>query len=547
MTKAQKLLAFTAALTLLTGSLASCGGTGHSTNSKIGGSNGTSTASTGGSGTGGETVGNLNVTGLPIVNEKEEFTIAWPRGSYSIIDADQKDAIAQAEADTNIHINWMEIEDTAWTEKTNVMLASQDLPDAFIGNIPIATNLEAFVDLTEMIPTYATNLQAAIEQYPVIQTYLTEADGSIRSLATSVMLKADETTSAIYWINEAWLEAVGKEMPTTLDEFYDVLVAFRDGDPNGNGQKDEIPFSFCNANWAGNLSSMFGPFGVLNPTNHVLVENDKVIFQPTQEGFRKALEYFHMLYTEGLFDAEGFTQTTAQHTAKINQNILGIMPIYDPTNVIGAGHAYTPLHPIKGEDGGLLYEGSMEPKVVKGVTITVACEHPEALVRFYDYVNSSMESKLTWSYGREGYLWTLNEDGSWNQITDNLKEGEVWDRMRYTAGFGPSCFPFYTPEESALIADRFVQDRLDAVAMLEQYYPKQSYHAVADDPEVISEKNLLQTEIDAYVTTFVAESVMNGLDDAAWQNHLNTCKSLNVDRYLELMQIPYDKFNEMTK
>lgn len=45
-----------------------------------------------------------------------------------------------------------------------------------------------------------------------------------------------------YWINKTWLDNLGLEAPTTVDELYDVLVAFRDNDPNGNGQKDEIPY-----------------------------------------------------------------------------------------------------------------------------------------------------------------------------------------------------------------------------------------------------------------------------------------------------------------
>ena len=60
-----------------------------------------------------------------------------------------------------------------------------------------------------------------------------------------------------------------------------------------------------------------------------------------------------------------------------------------------------------------------------------------------------MENKLAWCYGKKGYLWALNEDSSWNQLDENLKEGEVWDRMRYINGFGPSCFSFYTPEQAA--------------------------------------------------------------------------------------------------
>ena len=39
------------------------------------------------------------------------------------------------------------------------------------------------------------------------------------------------------FIYEPWLDALGLEMPTTTEEFYKVLVAFRDMDPNGNGKK----------------------------------------------------------------------------------------------------------------------------------------------------------------------------------------------------------------------------------------------------------------------------------------------------------------------
>ena len=43
------------------------------------------------------------------------------------------------------------------------------------------------------------------------------------------------------WINTKWLETLGMEIPTTVEEFKEVLIAFRDEDPNGNGEKDEIP------------------------------------------------------------------------------------------------------------------------------------------------------------------------------------------------------------------------------------------------------------------------------------------------------------------
>jgi len=43
------------------------------------------------------------------------------------------------------------------------------------------------------------------------------------------------------WINQEWLNRLDLAMPTTSDELYDVLCAFRDRDPNNNGIQDEIP------------------------------------------------------------------------------------------------------------------------------------------------------------------------------------------------------------------------------------------------------------------------------------------------------------------
>lgn len=44
------------------------------------------------------------------------------------------------------------------------------------------------------------------------------------------------------WIYKPWLEKLNLSEPKTLDEFYNVLKAFKEKDPNGNGLADEIPF-----------------------------------------------------------------------------------------------------------------------------------------------------------------------------------------------------------------------------------------------------------------------------------------------------------------
>ena len=37
------------------------------------------------------------------------------------------------------------------------------------------------------------------------------------------------------YINQTWLDNLGLEVPTNMDELEEVLIAFKEGDPNGNG------------------------------------------------------------------------------------------------------------------------------------------------------------------------------------------------------------------------------------------------------------------------------------------------------------------------
>ena len=46
------------------------------------------------------------------------------------------------------------------------------------------------------------------------------------------------------------LDHLGLDMPTTTDEFVEVLRAFKDNDANGNGNpNDEIPLAFKFTDW----------------------------------------------------------------------------------------------------------------------------------------------------------------------------------------------------------------------------------------------------------------------------------------------------------
>ena len=46
---------------------------------------------------------------------------------------------------------------------------------------------------------------------------------------------------------------------------------------------------------------------------------------------------------------------------------------------------------------------------------------------------------------------------------------------------------------------------------------------------------------------FMAESVMNGIDDTKWQKHLEDCKKFNYEKYTELNQEYYDRMMKLAE
>ena len=69
---------------------------------------------------------------------------------------------------------------------------------------------------------------------------MTSSDG--RTYKLGFLISQNINTNGHFFINAAWLNKLGLAVPTTIDELTDVLRAFRDDDPNGNGLADEVPY-----------------------------------------------------------------------------------------------------------------------------------------------------------------------------------------------------------------------------------------------------------------------------------------------------------------
>lgn len=152
--------------------------------------------------------------------------------------------VATLEEAAGIPIVWEEVS-ADWDQKKSTMLAAGDIPDLIVGtqaidDTDLATYGTLFEDLTESLDALP-NVTAMFEEKPELKALATMPSGEIYSVPG--YKRFWPPTVQHQYINRQWLDTLGLEMPTTWDELFDVLVAFKEGDPTGTGA-DVIPMDW---------------------------------------------------------------------------------------------------------------------------------------------------------------------------------------------------------------------------------------------------------------------------------------------------------------
>jgi len=491
--------------------------------------------------------GNIYATGDKILKEKKTYKIVVTKDPNSQNSFNDKQVIKDTEALTNVHIDWQDVPVAAWKEQVNIMIAAGNLPDGFCGaDVDVMQNIDMFTPLGDIVQKYAPHVVEMFEGDPALKKAITAPDGKIYSLPTN-KANPSNLVNNMLWMNPDWLKKVGKEIPKTTEDFVDVLRAFKTGDPNGNGKADEIPFvSWESTDESANLHSIIGAFGVVLPTEYVYSKDgQKVVFGGTEPGLKPALNWLHTLYSEGLLDREVFTMDNAQINAKAQSKdvIIGAITYWIPDSMDTKFADYIVLDPLKGPNGDQIWTQGYDPlgATIQGFTVTKACKDPEVLVRYYDMAMKDMETIMNWQWGPKGAgLWKPVGTDQWTQTQDFVPQGTNLTFFKRTIApsiYSPNfLWKKYAEKE---VADPRNAKKREAAQRILPYAVHMMPRALYD-PEKVTARNLLFTDIDNYMKKFFANGVVNGVTDAQWEEHLATCKKLKTDEYTAMWQEYYD-------
>lgn len=520
-----------------------------------GGQAGSQTASAGGSKQteqGTASAEDINLEGLPIVEEPVTLKVVSSRGANMVVPYNEMPVLKTFEEQTNVKVEWEEVDSTAMAEKVNLMFSSNTLPDVFYG--PVLTDAQlvkfsqtgAIKPLNDLIDKYAPNLKAFMESRPDYVKNITLPDGNIYSIA-GLIEEERNISSQNMFINKKWLDNLGLEIPTTSDELYEVLTAFKTQDPNGNGKQDEIPFSVSEKFFS--IHTMFGMFGLPDRTSHLSVKDGKVIYTATQPEYKEAIKYFNKLYSEGLLDSEMFVQDLSKLKAKGHNpdNILGMTILFWPDDAIPKDRQedYVHLLPLKGPNGDqFVARNTTAPGLVKNAfTITSNCKNPEVAMRWIDEWAKEQNS-LNALNGSENDAWGYTADGGWETYNNKeMPEGMTYDQYRHTQTPGSASF-FFIPKD---LADKRALDSMNQaqhdryLAYIPYLEPEENilpplYFSAEDQNEI----SALSQDLKNYVEQKRAQWITEGGIDKEWDDYVAAVQKLNVDRLLELHQNALD-------
>lgn len=526
-------------------------------------------------------------------NDSTEQTTFKITGGQSALSPgyDDNEVLNKMIEESGIDIEWNtqandpNASDDPLKQQVNIQIASGDLPDAYMGvgfqNFELSSYGAdgTLIDLTPYINSdVMPNLTAILDEHPEVKAAITMDDGCIYGLPAGEQMGTagigKEQDYSIFsvpqfsMINKKWLDELGLEVPTSLDELQAALEAFKENDmaakTYGAPAGSTIPMSTGFDQWCWGQNVFYAGFGFTNWINDVcndlvLNADGKVDFVCDNQEYRDALTYFSNWYKEGLIDQEIFSQDDTQLMAKCQQGYVGVSTWWYIEELMGDYAEDYVFLPILTGPEGTKYEGKSNVTIRTGggtnsgnLSITSACESPVNLLKFFDKWYDG-ENVMQLQYGPIGvYFKDKDENGVWNSITEEEAKAEFGKGAGELKGYyevaGPKLILSDYYMNTFHMEDRAVERLTD----LYDYWMPQVKDTSVYPIDCVFTSDELET-IDTYRTDFEnAVSEQEGLwlkeggpSDKEWDAYVEMLNnSCGMQELLKAYQDAYDRYKE---
>ncbi|HEY2493382.1 MAG TPA: extracellular solute-binding protein [Paenibacillus sp.] len=454
----------------------------------------------------------------------------------------------------NIEFEFVTGDTKTMTEKFPIMVSSGEYPDIVSGKIRDFNKFGvqgAFIPLNEHIEN-APNIQKYLMDNKEAKTQTMAVDGNIYSIP---MLSAVRTSEGPL-VRQDWLDRLGLQVPETIDDWYNVLKAFKDKDANGNGDAtDEIPFSTV-----GTPDSYYLDFadawGIdLNVDGRWFEENGRMVYSPIDPRAKEYLTTMNKWYSEGLIDKEMLSRQDKDYTAMIFNDKVGATTHWigyvagfnarpEAQKIKGFNYQVTPPPVLNKEDKALTSRQQLIT-VPWAWAISGKNKNVEATMKLFDYVYSD-EGQILLNFGVEGDTYAKNSDGI-IQYTDKIaKNPDGIAKALYRIGAQP-LLGFRQDalyEKASCVSDDACKQLFNYVDNNYFRDPAPSLKYTDDDAGNFNE---ISTQISTYVDEMLSKFIIGQEPLSKFDDYVATVKSMRFDELEQIQTKAYESYKELLK
>ena len=500
---------------------------------------------------------------LPIVEAPQTLTV-WTRTNFAgdapLSSYGECKSIQTAEELTGIHVDFTEVSDMAEGESFNLMIAAGDYCDViynFLGNYGSAAKAISegiIVDLRDYLDD-APIYRDFLEQNPDIAQKITTDDGEL-----GAFYKIAEHEGRVYegWvIRKDWLEKVEMDAPVTVDQWHDVLAAFRDQ------FQPQMPLALGSSGTYNSLTSAWtaafiSPMGGYNDT-FCANPDGSVTFGPTSPEFKDYLETMHQWYQEGIisgdfvsFEMNGPFSTFTSVVTTGNSGIFPAQADYID-NYIETGRTTDPDYDLQGIvnihlDAGKAIPAHTVSSELQSIFSVTAGPNAQLAAKWCNFWYSDVGARLC-TYGIEGESYEVDENGV-PQYTDLIlhnPDGYSTDGMKmlYCVNY---CTLFDPDAEKGTLSDT-------VEGVVEVWTADQKINEAAQDVYAIVNLDYLtmtteesesfatlDSDINTYVSEYTLKFITGDVPLSEYDAYCETIASMGVDEVVGIVQDAYARY-----
>lgn len=388
------------------------------------------------------------------------------------------------------------------------------------------------IDLAPLIEENMPNLCALLAAHPDWRAAITLEDGRIPTLP---LLNEHERQVCI-WINRAWLNQLGLDMPATLDELTHALTLMQSADLNANHKQDEIPAAFTGVF---EMRFLLPYFGIVADDYNIARQPDgSLVFAPDLPAYRDFITLLHDWYEKGILPPDAFTNlhsAQAMNTAK-PKTAIGLLVSPTPYTHVPAENVeqYEALL-IPGPDGSVRWRDFLGSVWTGCFAVTRSCEDPAQALRWADALYGEEGALLAFA-GKEGEDFVFKDDGKWIFAADTaqgINDIRI-SSIIYTGVPVPGLYPGEFIEHVDSAADQHVFSEYRRVRPISERITEPYTLSAADQARAAQLSMTLVELVDSGIARFATGEVE--LTDGHYAAWLDSLHAAGSDELVSLFQ-----------